>query len=77
MTRLISHPNFLYKKFDGVKAACISSVYQQRVSAACISENYPQIAGLKLIQDLERSYLAKEKTNDLNLLLFILLGTWT
>ena len=49
----------------------------QSVSAACISENYPQIAGLKLIQDLERSYLAKEKTNDLNLLLFILLGTWT
>ena len=64
MSRLISHPNFLYKKFDGVKAACIS-------------ENYPQIAGLKLIQDLERSYLAKENKNDLNLLLFILLGTWT
>ena len=50
---------------------------KQRVSAACISENYPQIAGLKLIQDLERSYLAKENTDDLNLLLFILLGTWT
>ena len=49
----------------------------QSVSAACISKNYPQIVGLKLIQDLERSYLAKENTNDLNLLLFILLGTWT
>ena len=28
----ISHPNFLYKEFDGVNAECISSVYQQELS---------------------------------------------